>query len=139
MAPYFTLPFSMGALNAECFGPQIGVSTQRVPLASSQLAIDPQMPADAKLTSSLQMSGRAVERRAMIVAADGLGVHQVHAALLAGVHHQFLALVVEDGGRHLHIEIALHQPLGVGRSVVVHQQQRLRLRDLASTPMMPLP
>ena len=57
IAPYFTLPFSIGALNAECFGPQIGVSTQRVPLESSQLASDPQMPADAKFTSSLQISG----------------------------------------------------------------------------------
>src|SRR5919198_6666671 len=57
MAPYFTLPYSTGALKAECFGPQKGVSTQRVPLASAQLAIEPQMPADAKLTSSLQISG----------------------------------------------------------------------------------
>src|SRR5947209_7588010 len=57
MAPSFTGPFSMGALNCECFFPQIGVSTQRVPLASSQLASDPQIPADAKLTSSLHNSG----------------------------------------------------------------------------------
>src|ERR1700727_1105464 len=57
IAPYFTGPFSMGALKAECFGPHIGVSTQRTPLESSQLAREPQMPADAKLTSSLQISG----------------------------------------------------------------------------------
>ena len=57
MAPSFTGPFSMGALNWECFLPQIGVSTQRVPLESSQLASEPQMPAEAKLTSSLQSSG----------------------------------------------------------------------------------
>src|ERR1700677_2527236 len=57
MAPYFTGPYSVGALKAECFGPQIGVSTQRTPLESSQLASEPQMPADAKLTSSLHSSG----------------------------------------------------------------------------------
>src|SRR5580704_17204976 len=57
IAPYFTGPYSMGALKAECFGPQMGVSTQRTPLESSQLAREPQMPADAKLTSSLQSSG----------------------------------------------------------------------------------
>ena len=48
---------SMGALNFECLAPQMGVRTQRVPFASSQLASEPQMPAEAKLTSSLQMSG----------------------------------------------------------------------------------
>src|SRR5262249_57181245 len=57
MAPYFTGPHSTGALKAECFGPQNGVSAQRVPFESSQLAIEPQMPAEAKLTSSLQISG----------------------------------------------------------------------------------
>src|SRR5258708_21290942 len=57
MAPSFTTPFSMGDLNLGCFGPQNGVSTQRVPFASSQLASEPQIPADAKLTSSLQISG----------------------------------------------------------------------------------
>ena len=57
MAPSFTAPYSMGALNCECFGPQMGVSTQRVPFESSQLASEPQMPAEAKLTSSLQSSG----------------------------------------------------------------------------------
>src|SRR5260370_4905853 len=56
-APYFTSPYSTGALNAECLAPQIGVSTQRVPFASSQLASDPQIPADAKFTSSLHTSG----------------------------------------------------------------------------------
>src|SRR3984885_6103470 len=57
MAPYLTAPYSMGALKAECFGPQMGVSTQRTPLESSQLASEPQIPADAKFTSSLQSSG----------------------------------------------------------------------------------
>src|SRR5438067_11455425 len=57
IAPSLTTPFSIGALNFECFAPQNGVNTQRVPFASSQLASDPQIPADAKLTSSLQMSG----------------------------------------------------------------------------------
>src|ERR1700722_2804214 len=57
IAPYFTVPYSMGALKAECFAPQMGVSTQRTPLESSQLANEPQIPADAKLTSSLQISG----------------------------------------------------------------------------------
>ena len=57
MAPSFTVPYSIGALNCECFGPQIGVSTQRVPLESSQLASDPQIPAEAKFTSSLQSRG----------------------------------------------------------------------------------
>src|SRR5215475_3435309 len=57
IAPYLTGPFSTGALNLECFGPQKGVSAQRVPLASSHVAIEPQMPAEAKLTSSLQING----------------------------------------------------------------------------------
>ena len=70
---------------------------------------------------------RAVHRRPMIVAADRLRVHEVEAALLAGVHHVLFALVVENGGRHLHVEIALDQPLGVGRSVIVHQVQTLGL------------
>src|SRR5215204_1535116 len=56
-APSFTFPYSSGALKAECCGPQKGVSTQRVPSVSAQLAIEPQMPAEAKLTSSLQISG----------------------------------------------------------------------------------
>src|SRR3954452_23443563 len=56
-APSFTWPFSMGAENFECFGPQNGVSTQRVPFESCQLAIEPQMPAEAKFTSSLQING----------------------------------------------------------------------------------
>src|ERR671923_813895 len=57
MAPYLTAPFSIGALNLECFGPQNGVSAQRTPFASSQVAIEPQMPAEAKFTSSLQIKG----------------------------------------------------------------------------------
>src|SRR5215470_926535 len=57
IAPYLTGPYSCGALNFECLGPQKGVRTQRVPFESSQLAIEPQTPADAKLTSSLQISG----------------------------------------------------------------------------------
>src|SRR4051794_32590809 len=57
IAPFFTVPFSIGAENFECLAPQKGVSTQRVPFESSQLAMEPQMPADAKFTSSLQTSG----------------------------------------------------------------------------------
>src|SRR5262252_4061722 len=57
IAPFLTGPYAIGALNFECFGPQNGVNTQRVPFESSQLAIDPQTPAEAKLTSSLQISG----------------------------------------------------------------------------------
>src|SRR5262245_43301216 len=57
IAPFLTMPFSIGALNLECFGPQKGESTQRVPLASSHVANEPQIPAEAKLTSSLQTSG----------------------------------------------------------------------------------
>src|SRR5262245_7655296 len=57
ISPYLIGPYSIGALNFECFGPQKGVNTQRVLFESSQLAIEPQMPADAKLTSSLQISG----------------------------------------------------------------------------------
>src|SRR5262245_25356918 len=53
-APFLTAPFSTGAVNLECFGPQKGDNTQRVPLASSQLASEPHTPAEAKLTSSLQ-------------------------------------------------------------------------------------
>jgi hypothetical protein len=37
IAPSLTGPFSIGALNFKCFGPQNGVSTQRVPFESSQL------------------------------------------------------------------------------------------------------
>src|SRR5215470_14574167 len=57
MAQYLTGPYSIGDLKAECFGPQNGVSAQRAPFASSQVAIEPQIPAEAKFTSSLQMSG----------------------------------------------------------------------------------
>src|SRR5215831_11275141 len=56
-APCVTGPCSIGYLYCECFGPQKGVRTQRVPLESSQLAMEPHTPAAAKLTSSLQMSG----------------------------------------------------------------------------------
>ena len=37
--------------------PQKGVSTQRVPFGSTQVAMEPQMPAEAKFTSSLHMMG----------------------------------------------------------------------------------
>src|SRR5947199_175982 len=57
IAPSFTGPCSIGAWNCECFAPQNGVRTQRVPFESSQLASEPQMPADAKFTSSLQSRG----------------------------------------------------------------------------------
>src|SRR5579885_1458587 len=57
IAPCSTSPYSSGALNAECFAPQNGVRTQRVPLESCHEAIDPQIPAEAKFTSSLQISG----------------------------------------------------------------------------------
>ena len=55
----------------------------------------------------------------MIVAADGLDIHQIDAALLAGIDHQFFAVEVEDRGRDLHVEIALVEPLGVGGAVIV--------------------
>src|SRR4029453_5748538 len=55
--PRTTSPYSIGALNCECFGPQNGTYSQRVPFDSSQVASAPQVPAAAKLTSSLQMSG----------------------------------------------------------------------------------
>src|SRR5262245_6187434 len=57
IAPYLIGPYSSGALNFECFGPQKGVSTHRAPFESSQEAIEPQTPAEAKLTSSLQIKG----------------------------------------------------------------------------------
>ncbi len=57
IAPCTTCPCSIGALNSECFGPQNGISTQRVPLDSSQVASAPQTPAPANCTSSLQTSG----------------------------------------------------------------------------------
>ena len=69
----------------------------------------------------------------MIVAADRLCVHQVGTAFLAGVHHQFPAFVVEDRRRDLHVQVALEQPLGIGRAVVVHQLQGLRHRILLHT------
>src|SRR5262245_20062229 len=57
IAPSLIGPYSRGALNFECFGPQKAVNTQSGPFESSHVAIDPQMPAEAKLTSSLQISG----------------------------------------------------------------------------------
>ena len=57
MAPCTTWPCSIGALNSECFGPQNGISTHRVPSASSHVDSAPHGPADAKCTSSLQTSG----------------------------------------------------------------------------------
>src|SRR4029077_14703723 len=68
--------------------------------------------------------------RPMVVAADGFGIHQVDAALLAGIHHKFAALVIEDGGGDLHVEVALHQPLGVRGAVVVVKHQGFGLRVL---------
>src|SRR5262245_29995280 len=44
IAPFLTGPYSIGARNFECFGPQKGVNTQRVPFESSQLAIEPRRP-----------------------------------------------------------------------------------------------
>src|SRR5262249_54896136 len=72
--------------------------------------------------------GAAVEQGAVVVAADGRGVHQVHAALLAGVNHQLAAFVVEDDGRDLHVEVSLPEPLGVVGAIVVLEQQRFGLR-----------
>src|SRR5437870_9824171 len=66
----------------------------------------------------------------MIIAANRLRIHQVDAALLTRVDHQLLALVVEDRRRDLHIQIALPQPLGIGRTVVVDQLQGLGFRIL---------
>src|SRR5262245_42350576 len=57
IAPCFTVPFEIGGLNSGCTGPQKGVKTQRVDFESSQLAMLPQIPADAKFTSSLQSRG----------------------------------------------------------------------------------
>ena len=55
----------------------------------------------------------------MIVAADRFGIHEIDAAFLAGVYHVLFFVEIEDGGSHLHIEVALPQPLGVGWAVVV--------------------
>src|SRR5215813_15401911 len=56
-APCATGPCSIGAVNCECFGPQNGTRTHRVPLDSSHVASAPQTPAPANCTSSLQMRG----------------------------------------------------------------------------------
>ena len=47
IAPCTTSPCSIGALNFECFGPQNGMSTQRVPSVSSQVESAPQIPPSA--------------------------------------------------------------------------------------------
>ena len=76
-----------------------------------------------KSTSSLQNSG-------VLNAASGgsapprrLRIEQVQPAFLAGGRHQLASLVVEDRRRVVRIEIALAQPVPVGRRVVVLQFQ----------------
>src|SRR5260370_27696989 len=71
-----------------------------------------------------------VQRSPMVVAADGFRIQQVDATLLACVGHEFPAVEVENGRRHLHVQIALPQPRGVRRAVVVHKFERLGLRLL---------
>jgi hypothetical protein len=56
-APLTTCPYSSGAENCGCFGPQNGISTQRVPSLSSHVASALQGPAAANWTSSLHTSG----------------------------------------------------------------------------------
>src|SRR5437588_12921382 len=56
IAPCSTSPCTTGAVKSECLGPQNGAKTQRVPLASTQVVIAPQMPAEAKLKPSLHNS-----------------------------------------------------------------------------------
>src|SRR5215813_14132419 len=55
IAPWVTVPCEIGGLKSGCDGPQNGLSTQRVPLASSHVARLPHTPAAAKLTSSLHI------------------------------------------------------------------------------------
>src|SRR5580704_13033466 len=55
--PFFVTPLVIGNLNCECAGPQNGLNTQRAPFASTYVASEPQMPAEAKFTSSLQNIG----------------------------------------------------------------------------------
>ena len=121
IAPFLTSPCSMGALNLRMLRTPEGRQDPARAVASSHVASEPQMPASAKSTISLHMQRRAVDGRAVIVAADRLRVHQVDAALLARVDHVLFAFVVENGGRDLHVEVALPQPLGVGWPVVIHQ------------------
>ena len=73
---------------------------------------------------------RAVDRRAMILAAERAGVEQPDAAFLARLDGVFLALVVEDRAGDVHVEIALAQPDGVRRRVPVGHLERLRRRVL---------
>ena len=73
---------------------------------------------------------RAIDRRAMILAAERARVEQPQAALLARLHQVLLALEVEDGPGHIHVEVALAQPEGVRRRIPVLQLERFGLRVL---------
>src|SRR6185312_2543813 len=41
--------------------------------------------------------------------------------------------VIEDDGRHLHVEVALDEPFGVRRAEIIFEEQRLGLRVLFQT------
>src|SRR5260221_11661968 len=91
MAPFLTSPYSTGALNLGCFGPQNGVNTQRVLLASSQLASDPQIPASAKSTISLQISGvRYTGVRWSSPPSDSVSINYMRHSLLASTMYSLL-------------------------------------------------
>ena len=69
----------------------------------------------------------------MIVATDGLSVHEIQPAFLAGVNHQLAALVVENSRRDTQIEVAPRKPLGVGGPVVIGELKRLGVGILFQT------
>ena len=73
---------------------------------------------------------RAVDRRAVVLAAERAGVEQPDAAFLARLHGVLAALVVEHRAGDVHVEVALAQPEGVGRRVPVLHLHRLGRRVL---------
>ena len=115
--------FMIGNFACECAGPQNGASTQRVPAAI--LPRRHRAPAAGILEVHFFVAEerRLVERRLVIGAAERLRIEQVHPAFLAGGRHQLASLEGEDRRRVVRIEIALAQPVPVGRRVVVLQLQ----------------
>ena len=67
---------------------------------------------------------RPIDRRPMILAAEVARVEQPDAALLAGMRRVFLALVLEHRTRGIQVEIALAQPVRIGRRVPVGHLER---------------
>ena len=69
----------------------------------------------------------------MVVPADGLGIHEIEAALLARVYHVLASIPFKDCGCDLHVQVALEKPLGIGRAVIVNELDGLGRRILLDT------